>query len=142
MCIWYVYLVFETQYVGVYRGTVFYPVVCPPVHSSAFNHTICSLFLHWIILQVEELSVKHCGSTQQAGLVNPSLLLSDHSYLNEHLTCILSPWIKECRVEGERGHWLNREKEPMLTIALDSKVETDTNRRVSITMHTCVSSIV
>ena len=60
--------------------------------------------------------------------------------MNEHLTCILSPWIKERRVEGERGQWLNGEKEPMLTIALDSKVETDTNRRVSITMHTRVSS--
>ena len=43
-------------------------------------------------------------------------------------------------MEGERGQWLNGEKEPMLTIALDSKVETDTNRRVSITMHTRVSS--
>ena len=45
-------------------------------------------------------------------------------------------------MEGERGQWLNGEKEPMLTIALDSKVETDTYRQVSITMHTHVSTIV
>ena len=73
----------------------------------------------------------HCGSVQQAGLSGLTSLTEGHSLVSQ-LRPLVYPSVGRTNQAGSGGdYWLPSDQEPMLALALDSRTEPDSKRKVS-----------